>query len=150
MFLLPFYDQMFPGMRFVHVIRDGRDVTLGNVLAGNPEYISAFLRDDMKEHGAEERMIEFWGRSNLRAQEYGTKAMPGRYLFMRFEDLCENPLENAARLLEFAGVDAGQATRLLHRIHKPKSVGRWAQYPETVTSKVQEVGQRWLSRFGYG
>ena len=150
MFLLPFYDQIFPDMRFVHVIRDGRDVTLGNKLAGNPEYISAFLGNDMPGQTAEERMIEFWGRSNAKAQDYGTRSMPGRYLLMRFEDLCERPMENATRLLEFAGADAAQAVKLVQLIQKPKSVGRWAQYSDAVISRIQEGGQPWLNRYGYG
>ena len=149
MLLLPFYDELLAGMRFVHVIRDGRDVTLGNVLAGNADYISAYVRADERFTTTEESMITFWGRSNSAAEDYGRSAMGDRYLRIRFEDLCSAPAEMVPRLLEFAGADLRYVDAACARVQKPRSIGRWRTFPPEIVASVQAAGSPWLDRFGY-
>ena len=150
MLLLPFYDELLAGMRFVHVIRDGRDVTLGNVLAGNAEYIAAYVDGHEPFASAEEKMIAFWGRSNATAADYGKSRMSGRYLQMRFEDLCTAPRLHVPRLLEFAGASPAHNERACALVQRPGSIGRWQQFPKELVGKVEAAGRPWLDRFGYG
>jgi len=149
MLILPFLDEMFPGMKFVHVVRDGRDISLGNEFASRNRYRAAFLTEDEMGLSAEEAMILFWGRSNQCAMEYGRQHMPGRYLQMRWEDLCADPVRKTEQLLEFASCPARSAPNIAHVVRKPKSIGRWRTFPERIRRSVHSRGAPWLSMFGY-
>lgn len=149
MLLLPFYHSLFPQMSFLHVIRDGRDVTLGNVLAGNEEYISAFVGSEGAAWTPEQRMIAFWGRSNERARRYGMEHLGSRYLLVRFEDLCFRPREFIPQILEFASLGREGSTRLVELVKAPDSIGRWRKFDRSLTDGVESVGEQWLELFGY-
>ncbi len=149
MLILPFLNEIFPDMKFVHVIRDGRDISLGNEFAARNRYRTAFLQDEEKNLSAEEAMILFWGRSNQRSMDYGRQHMPGRYLQMRWEELCADPVRKAAELLEFASCPTADARTIARVVKKPSSIGRWKSFPERIRRQVQARGARWLSMFGY-
>lgn len=149
MLILPFLHEMFPDMKFVHVVRDGRDISLGNEFASRNRYRSAFLTEGEMGLSAEEAMILFWGRSNQRAMEYGQQRMQGRYLLMRWEDLCADPVRKTAELLEFASCPVADAARVAKIVRKPKSIGRWRSFPERMWRNVHARGAPWLSAFGY-
>lgn len=149
MLILPFLNDLFPDMKFVHVVRDGRDISLGNEFAARNRYRAAFLKDYESNLSAEEAMILFWGRSNQRSMDYGQQFMPGRYLQMRWEELCADPVRKATELLEFASCPRSDARRIAKVVKKPSSIGRWKSFPESVRRQVQARGARWLSMFGY-
>ena len=149
MLILPFYAQMFPRMKFIHVIRDGRDVTLGNELAGNEDYISAFTEPAEATLSAEERMITFWGRSNTMAQHYGEEHLGDRYLRVRFEDLCNRPHEHVPEILKFAGLPSKRPDAIIGLVKRPASIGRWRGFEPAVVQRVESAGRLWLSHFGY-
>lgn len=148
MLLLPFLVDMFPRMKFVHVIRDGRDVSLGNEFVGNA-YVNAYLREDEIALSAEEKMILFWGRSNEKAMTFGESRLGPRYLRMRWEDLCTNPAVKAGELLQFAGCSAERVEEIAGIVRKPASLGRWRAFPDDTKVRVESRGRQWLSLFGY-
>ena len=94
-------------------------------------------------------MILFWGRSNQRSMDYGLKHMPGRYLQMRWEELCSDPARKARELLDFASCKSVDARAIAQIVKKPKSIGRWKSYPERMREKVHARGRKWLTMFGY-
>lgn len=150
MLILPFLDRLFPTMKFVHVIRDGRDISLGNAFVDSNRYVDAFLAGGERQLGPEERMILFWGRSNEAAWEYGTRQMGSRYLLMRWEDLCTNAVDRTADLLCFASCPATNAEAISRIVHRPKSLGRWRTYEDEIKERVASRGSKWLDLFGYG
>ena len=149
MLILPFLDQLFPTMRFVHVIRDGRDISLGNPFVFSNVYVEKFLAEDERVLPPEEKMILYWGRSNQAAWEYGTRKMGARYLLMRWEDLCANAEPNTGRLLEFARCGTDGAKNIASIVQTPKSMGRWRSYPNDTQERVSARGCKWLAQFGY-
>lgn len=150
MLLLPFLNELLPHMRFVHVIRDGRDISLGNEFVhGNP-YADAYLDDEEIGISPEEKMILFWGRSNAKAMAYATEHMQGRYMQMRWEDLCEQPQINTREILRFANCSLEGSDAIATVVKRPASLGRWRSFPEHLQSKVCSRGQPWLTMFGYG
>jgi len=148
MLLLPFLGELFPTMKFVHVVRDGRDVSLGNEFVGNA-YVDAYLRDDERALSAEEKMIIFWGRSNEAAMTYGESRLGSRYLRVRWEDLCRNPAVKTRQLLEFAGCSPERAGEISGVVRKPSSLGRWREFPADTQGRVESRGRAWLSKLGY-
>jgi hypothetical protein len=149
MLLLPFLNELFPGMKFVHVMRDGRDIALGNEFAGRARHTDSFLSDDEKGLPAEEKMILFWGRSNQRSMDYAQKNMKGRYLLMRWEELCHDPVPRARELLEFASCKPVDPRSITAMVKKPASIGRWKSFPDPIRSNVDARGREWLQLFGY-
>jgi hypothetical protein len=149
MLILPVFAELFPDMKFVHVIRDGRDISLGNVFVDSNRYVEAFLREDERNLPPEQKMVLFWGRSNERALEYGKFVLGERYKLMRWEDLCREPLAMAESLIRFAGGVESRAASASRLVAKPRSMGRWAAYPPDVRDPVVTLGARWLSMFGY-
>ena len=149
MLVLPLLNEMFPDMKFVHVVRDGRDISLGNEFAARNRHTDIFLTEEEKKLPAEERMILYWGRSNQQSMDYGRQYMQGRYLQMRWEELCTNPVMKAHELLEFAGCRSVDARRVAQIVKKPASIGRWKSFPERIRRKVHSRGAKWLSMFGY-
>jgi hypothetical protein len=149
MFLLPLWERLFPGMRFVHVIRDGRDIALGNRFATRNKYARAFLHPDEEELSPEERMILFWGRSNESTAEYGRRHLGEAYMAVRLEDLCDQPRRVTADLFDFAGCKSKRLEAAHAVVRKPASIGRWRTYEENVIERVTERGRRYLEAFGY-
>jgi hypothetical protein len=149
MLILPMLHELFPDMRFVHVVRDGRDIALGNPFASSNRYVDAYLAQHERSLPAEQKMILFWGRSNQRAMEYGISALGGKYKMMRWEDLCRSPLQETTSLIRFAGAREAAAEKASSRVAMPGSIGRWATFPAAVRDPVVARGRTWLDMFGY-
>jgi hypothetical protein len=149
MLILPVLHELFPELKFVHVIRDGRDISLGNEFVSSNRYVDAYL--DIRERSLppEQKMILFWGRSNQHAMEYGTSVLGERYKLMRWEDMCRNPLPMSESLIRFAGGLESYAVSASRLVAKPGSIGRWAEFPPKVRDPVLAHGKPWLSMFGY-
>lgn len=149
MLILPVLHELFPGLKFVHVIRDGRDIALGNPFVSTNRYVDAFLDEHERALPPEQKMILFWGRSNQRAMEYGMRVLGANYKLMRWEDLCRDSLPNTKSLISFAGGSESCAAAASKRVAKPGSIGRWAAFPPEVRDPVVARGEPWLRKFGY-
>jgi hypothetical protein len=149
MLILPFLDELLPGMRFVHVVRDGRDIALGNPFVGNNRYVDAHLEAGERALPDAEKMILFWGRSNEAAMRYGEEHMKGRYTLMRWEDMCFRPLESCRKLLEFSRLPPDAAPEASRLVAQPKSIGRWKTFATELREPVHARGMHWLRVFGY-
>jgi len=149
MLVLPILHEAFPDMRFVHVVRDGRDIALGNPFVANNQYVDAYLRVDERGLSPEEKMILFWGRSNEKAMKYGAQRMGASYLLMRWEELCRRPQAMATEVIRFSNGDVRRATSAATLINVPSSIGRWSTFPAELRAQVVARGQPWLKLFGY-
>lgn len=149
MLILPVLHEMFPGMKFIHVVRDGRDIALGNPFVASNRYLKAYLEEDELQLPPEQQMILFWGRSNERAMDYGRDVLGPNYRMVRWEDLCCNPEPVARELIRFAGGDESLTGSAAAGVKRPGSIGRWSSYPPEVRDPVVARGARWLDLFGY-
>ena len=149
--LLPFLHQLYPTLRFVHVIRDGRDMAFSenvNQLMRYGDLVVPGRRRAARPADA----IAYWAWANRSAAEYGETGMGGSYLRLRFEDLCEAPFATALDLLRWSGA-GGSAPRLARQaidlVVPPDTLGRWTAAPPRAVAAVVETGQDALTRFGY-
>jgi hypothetical protein len=143
-YLVPFLDDQLPGLRFLHVVRDGRDMAFSENQVQLRKHGDAVLGDASEP--AELRSIALWSAVNLRAADHGEGRLGDRYLRVRFEDLCARPAETTARILGFFGL-RGDAERIAaEEVQVPETLGRWRG--RDVAALEARAGDA-LRRFGY-
>lgn len=105
-----FLADAFPGCRFVHTIRDGRDGCVSGWFHNLRENPDTFAKrfptfESYAAYFASQHYVRYieaaraWGRAN-----------PERYTEVRYEQLHERPAEETARILAFLGADASKAS----------------------------------------
>ena len=146
-YLLPFLAAELPGLRFLHVVRDGRDMALSSNQVQLRKHGDAVLgRDDEPEPL---RSIALWREINLRAADFGERELGDRYLRIRFEDLCAQPTATVAQVLRFFGLD-GDAERIAaDEVQTPPTLGRWREADPELRAALNERAADALERFGY-
>lgn len=149
MFLLPFYHELFPAMKFIHVIRDGRDMCFGNPFVATPTIWSFVSDEEAARLTPERRMMRFWGESNRRVKEFGETALGDNYLRVRFEDICMNSEHETRRIIEFLGGPMEQLAEIAAIVRTPRSIGRWKTFDKEQVDPVVSDGEEYLREFGY-
>lgn len=162
--LVPFYAERLPGLRFLHVVRDGRDLIAGAM--GGDVHLErlgpAVLDGDGRSCGAEEarwahpdpplsdgaarrrRRAAFWAATNSAAADFGENVLGDRYLRVRLEDLVESPREEAEKVggLLSEPVDPAAYAGIV----RSPSLGQWRN--KHVDDEAAAIEPE-LRRFGY-
>jgi hypothetical protein len=147
LYLLQFLDEQLPGLRFVHVVRDGRDMALSSNQVQLRKHGDAVL--GRSDEPAELRSIALWREVNLRAADYGERELGDRYLRLRFEDLCRKPVPSVAAVLRFLGLE-GDAERIAAgEVEPPETLGRWREADPELRDALEARAGDALRRFGY-
>lgn len=96
---VPLIDELMPGSRFIHLIRDGREVA-----------VSALSVNKRLGHSAGEiaQAARDWNDFTLKARTSGA-AMGERYLEIRYEDLKKGDLQLYRRIFDHCGLPATDA-----------------------------------------
>jgi hypothetical protein len=149
LYLVPFFDERCPGMKFLHVVRDGRDMAFSQNQNQLRKHGAAVLGDRYDSLPAPVRSAALWSQVNGVGADYGETIMGPRYLRLRFEDVCQDPVSSMRRICAFIGrqppVDAG-----IRDVAPPESIGRWRTVAdEDLIRAVTEHAQPSLNRFGY-
>jgi hypothetical protein len=146
LYLLPLLDEQLPGLRFLHVVRDGRDMALSSNQVQLRKHGDAVLGpgDDPEPL----RSIALWREVNSRAADVGER-MGGRYLRLRFEDLCAEPAARVAEVLQFFGLEGDAAQIAAEEVQAPPSLGRWHDADPELRAALTERAADALARFGY-
>lgn len=137
--LIPHLARRFPEMRFVHVVRDGRDVALSPNQQQLGRYGDLALGDGDDQEPA--RRMRFWAWANAIAADQGESLLGARYLRVGLEELCADPHEVAARVAGHAGLDPTDDLGSI--VVAPRTLGTGR--PLGVPADVATV----LTRFGY-
>jgi hypothetical protein len=148
-YLLPFYDAALPSLRFVHFVRDGRDMAFSDNQNQLIKHGEAVLAPEMLAERRPLKSIALWNAVNLRAAEYGEQQMGDRYLRVRFEDLCSGPAETVRAVYRFFGLRGDPAELATAEVSPPKTLGRWRSEKPATIDALQEIAGPALTRFGY-
>ena len=149
-YLLPFLHGECPHTKFIHLLRDGRDMALSqnqNQLRKHGAAVLTF-RERLFRTTAERSML-LWEKVNLRAADFGESYMRENYLRIRFEDLCAEPLETTTRIINFLGVAIDPGPIADREIAPPKSLGRWRECSPRRIVRLERAGAAALRQFGY-
>ncbi len=151
MYLLPFFKQIFPGLRFVHLVRDGRDMAVSDNQAQYRKHFSAaFGRPPVGQALDPMASCQLWSKVNLEVARYGAGQLDGRYLRLRLEDLVTDPTTEITRLLVFAGLDPGAAASLKAHVRTPDTMYRWRQALDEISqADMISENRTALAEFGY-
>jgi hypothetical protein len=107
-FMLPIIELVFPSARFVHLIRDGRDMVISNNKTQARKYFRTLFGSSYDE--SVEQTAHFWAKTNLEVYAYGTAKMGSRFAVVRIEDLCGPDREvHIAKLARAIGLDLDKA-----------------------------------------
>lgn len=149
--LLPFLHAQFPAMKFIHILRDGRDMAFSknqNQLRLHGRALLTWREKWFSPQAVQS--ILTWERVNLRGAQYAEKHLGENYITATFEDLCLKPEETTARLLRFLEspeVDAAELSR--GEVAAPTSIGRWRAQPADLVRRLEVTAGAALRKFGY-
>ena len=99
---IPTFHALWPDTKFVHIIRDGRDVCL-SVLNWKKAERTAGRYASWEEDPVSTTAL-WWERKVRKAREDGATLGPDLYHEMLYEDLVDDPEQECKRLCEFLGV----------------------------------------------
>ena len=137
-----------PGLRFLHFLRDGRDMAFSKNQNQLNWHGRAVLGDDLEKAKTPTRSIALWNRVNLAAADYGERharaALPPR-AFRR--PLCR-AARNGRSIFEFLGLE-GDVEEAAAEVRPPKTLGRWQKRRPKVIEELTETARPALDRFGY-
>jgi hypothetical protein len=149
-YLLPFLHALFPALKYIHLLRDGRDMAFSK----NQNQLRKHARQllTVRERWfqpAPVRSLLLWDRVNGRAADYGEQHLGKNYLAVRFEDLCLAPRETTGRILHFLDSSRDPETIARAEISPPTSIGRWRKQAPALRARFDRAARRSLQRFGY-
>lgn len=148
---LPLLNEVFPEMRFVHLVRDGRDMAFSTNQVRVASYTPILLDPEAEGLPEPVRSAMLWNRMNVDAALYGQAVMKERYLVIRFEDLCADPGRELARLWSFMGFRAAVSPEVASRaVSYDGGLGRWrACADQELVREVSRRAEPGLRMFGY-
>ena len=141
----PEVNAIFPSAKFVHIIRDGRDVALSmrNATHLLLEQNWYFAAKDWKEHV-------------LLGRELQRQLGPGRYLEVRYEDLLREPTAVFGKILDFIGAAEDERQALdtiaaeIRGVMKANNSEKWRkQIPASAQRTIERAAGDLLGELGY-
>lgn len=149
-FLFPQYESAFIGARFIHMIRDGRDMALSANQNQLHKFGEVLLSEDERRLSPIRQSLRLWARTNLAAVRFGETLLGTRYFRIRFEDLCDRPVSTIAQVLEFLDIDSDISPSILaSAIQSPSSRGRWRECGQEFAGELGAEEHEALERFEY-
>jgi hypothetical protein len=152
-FLVGFFADCFRHMRFLHVVRDPRDVVFHPTHPLDHHQESVMTPDEiaLPEHL---RRAVYWQRLNELGEKDGPSRLGNRYLLSRLEDLGAAPRDEVIRVLRFMGVgeaaiaEPGLVERGIALIESPGRASRPAP-PAAERAEVEDRIGEAMAHYGY-
>jgi Sulfotransferase family len=147
-YLLPFLHRQLPNLRFLHLVRDGRDMAFSSIQAALLRHGPTVLDPSDMSRPLAVQAILLWDRVNLRAADYGEERLGAGYLRIRLEDLCRDPVTGVREILDFFSLD-GSPDEFAGLVQAPRSIGRFRGEEPRLVGRLEEAAGATLARFGY-
>ena len=130
---LPHLIEHYPHLRFVYIARHGLDMAFSDNKNQLRNFGDQFGFPFPAGRGPDAEAVAqlgYWIHMTDRALALGER-LGDRFLYLRFDDLCAAPEAELRRLLEFAGVPAGdELAAIAAKVATPPSSGRWRHQGE--------------------
>ena len=121
-------EAFFPGMKYIHCIRNGLDMAFsanqqqlynwGPLFGVNPAATAI---------NVDEAAFRYWVEANRRAIETGKKLDPAKFMLLNYDQLCDNPETGVKSIIEFLGLNTDEhlIERLIRLPARPSSARRY-------------------------
>lgn len=132
---LPELAAAFPEGKFVHVVRDGRDV-------------AAAITEQPWGPNSIPSALQYWRRHVQQGRHFGARLPANRYTEIRYEDLISDPELGCRKICEFLGVDFD--SRMLKIEESAVSFIQGTEYPsshERLLGGIQANPRDWRTQF---
>lgn len=154
MYVLPVIADRFPDFRFLHVVRDGRDMALSDNQNQRRKHYEALFGDQAGERDTPAASARLWAAANMQAADWGEVSLGGHYHRVRLEDLCHRPKATIDGIAAWLQLDLGaEAEAVIEAacatIATPASLGRWQQGDPAEQHRITQAAETALKRFGY-
>ncbi len=145
--ILPFLHSLFPEMKFIHVLRDGRD------LAASPKQrvkIKQYAIDLLgNEVSSVSELVNLWSAITLKGFNDGEQFLGKNYLLIKFEDMCTNPSQVITEILKFSGGSMECLDAAIDEVNPPvNAIGRWKAAKDQFEHLSTDT-RKTLEKFGY-
>lgn len=147
-YLISLFNAAMPGFRFLHFMRDGRDMAFSENQQQLKKHGDAVLSGRRRWGRTPVRSIALWSLVNTQAADFGEQHMGERYRRVRFEDLCSDPVETVRGIYDFFGLQ-GDVETAAAEVRPPDTLGRWQKARKRTVADLHEVAAPALARFGY-
>ncbi|HPA17695.1 MAG TPA: sulfotransferase [Verrucomicrobiae bacterium] len=162
-YVLPVIDRIFPDAKYIHLIRDGRDVAFCDHQAPNTAFwrkiyfdtdrIRVWHGDRLKKEQYLRRSHVYnaihWTNSVAVGRAYGAM-MRERLLEVRYEDLCLSFDKTAREILRFAGIARPEpAIRAVAPSVRTASIGKFRAAHKRQLQEVLAIEKPLLLSLGY-
>lgn len=144
-YLLPLFDQMIPGLKFLHVVRNPLDMVTSRNQNQHQKHGRAVIGDHFTTLTPALASVKLWKKANETAADYGA-TMADRYLVVRYEELCEKPHQESAHIARRFDLPDPPNHWVNHIARSPS---RWENLdPDALRVLRSELGDA-MRRFGY-
>jgi hypothetical protein len=127
---IPFLGELFPEARFIHLVRDGRNVALSYAdVPFGPKTVA--------------KAAELWARRVSEGIRAGRSLAPGRYIEMRYEDLVEDIEGRTKELSDFLELPFDEGMLDYTERSRSDVLPRAAKYNPNVTEKPIAQTRSW-------
>lgn len=148
--LLPWLDSAIADLRFVHFVRDGRRMAFSHNQRQPSHYGEvAFSEQQLERWPGYVLALQFWSWANMRAADYGEEHMQGRYLRVRFEDVCAEPRRLCRQLIDFARADERASDAQIAAAARHIAAPKPPKLNRKRLAEVRALEVPGLARFGY-
>lgn len=150
MWVIPFLVRVYPEMKFIHVVRDGRDMALtnnNNLLRKHGHFL--LNPDDAAD--PINAQLQLWTTGNRRAYDDANTHLGANYLRIKYEDMCLQPHATLARLFAHLDLDVtdtfiDESSRMIRR---SRSIGMWRESDIPILHAPDDGTRATLRLLGY-
>jgi hypothetical protein len=162
-YALPVIDALFPGARFIHLVRDGRDVAFCDHKGPTDDFWRKIYFDSERMRTFRDMPLDpgwyrrrahvfnaqHWLNSVRVGRAYGAM-LRERCLEVRYEDLCRDFAATATRVLRFVRAPAGEEAiaRIAPSVHDG-SIGKHRARSRRAVAEVVAIEKPLLLSLGY-
>ncbi|MCH7850917.1 MAG: sulfotransferase [Nanoarchaeota archaeon] len=151
--ILPYVHVTFPRARFLHLVRDGRDLAFKRHLTDDPRRaLGKALLTRLEARGQPHHLqaARSWQFQVEQYRTYAERIPPGQRMETTYEALCGDPEGEMARIADFLQVPYSEACRNYVNTHFNKSlIGAWRAEDSARVAEVEAVIGDTLTALGY-
>lgn len=153
--MIDFFHDLFPEMKLIHVVRDGRDVAFSKTQIQVERHGCTILGDLAMKVSKQVASALIWQTCNCWAREYCEMNLRDNYLVIRYEDICKDVRHEFERVSKFVGIRGinkvldSHAGKVNEFLQKNSTIGRFQNEDPYILSIIRTEIGRELKEYGY-